>query len=853
MAENKSRYRRFVEYLQAPSQRELGQKSFINQTNYSLDGQVYGYNSSSGFVPDKLLKEIGDGTGNSAVIACLNVLSTSFAEPRLKVYREVGNNDYEAVDSHPVTNLFTRPNPYTSGSLLAHYIVLALNAEGDAYLLKSRNRQGRVVELIPLIPQFVKPRGNEKQLITHYEYYQKSPDSTNHNEFVVLPSQEVVHIRQGVNPNNHRKGFAPLKGVLREILGDEAAGQYAAALLHNMAVPGVVLSPKDDSMGGPSQEEAESIAQIYKQKFGGSNRGAPMILTGAMDVKVVSWSPEQMNLNQLRRLPEERVSAVLGVPAILAGLGAGLEAATYNNTRELREFFTEQKLIPLWQTVANEVTAQLLQSDFTADNKLLCKYDLDEVRALDVDKGEVFKRMQTGVTGGWITVAEARKAVGLEYGPEHEVFLRPLNLEPTAQDEYANKPEPVEEPEDEMEEENERENQEEVVEASIQVEVEMKDTLSSSSHPVEVTREGNIVQTPTHLDEKAPISAKVKKTLQKKVKDHNAKNPKYRATYGMLAAVFRRGVGAYRTNPQSVRGNVTGATQWGIARVNAFIKGLKGKFPRSAFDQDLLPSGHPLSSKKSSEKIEEIKVSIEEAETLQQQQFSIEPENSKAESVKVGQAVSWTINKDPDPPSTVHGIVILVSKENATMNVWAIMEDGTHKKTDRNVTQPISKLRVITDFRGDSKAPEETNFPNAGDNQKISLSNSDFRQFPDYAYVKNLKENYPKIWRRAGTGGNPPTSFTGNDAFRNWTKYKAGDRSASVLSWVKRRERFMNRHQGNTRLNGTIAVMKWGGVTKSGVSAMKKIVNEQKKKEDARKKRAEQLVENTVKINSTDK
>ena len=29
--------------------------------------------------------------------------------------------------------------------------------------------------------------------------------------------------------------------------------------------------------------------------------------------------------------------------------------------------------------------------------------------------------------------------------------------------------------------------------------------------------------------------------------------------------------------------------------------------------------------------------------------------------------------------------------------------------------------------------------------------------------------------------------------------------------------------------------MKWGGVTKSGVSQMKKIVNEQKKKVDARK------------------
>ena len=36
--------------------------------------------------------------------------------------------------------------------------------------------------------------------------------------------------------------------------------------------------------------------------------------------------------------------------------------------------------------------------------------------------------------------------------------------------------------------------------------------------------------------------------------------------------------------------------------------------------------------------------------------------------------------------------------------------------------------------------------------------------------------------------------------------------------------------------------MKWGGVTKSGVSAMKKIVNEQKKKEDARNKKVSELI-----------
>ena len=117
---------------------------------------------------------------------------------------------------------------------------------------------------------YVKPRGNEKQLITHYEYYVKDSNKVDGNEFKVIPAQDIVHIRQGVDPNNHRKGFAPLKAVLREILGDEAAGQYAAALLHNMAVPGVILSPKDDSMGGPSQEEAEAaIRGLDTKSFAG--------------------------------------------------------------------------------------------------------------------------------------------------------------------------------------------------------------------------------------------------------------------------------------------------------------------------------------------------------------------------------------------------------------------------------------------------------------------------------------------------------------------------------------------------------------------------------------------------------
>lgn len=106
-------------------------------------------------------------------------------------------------------------------------------------------------------------------------------------------------------------------------------------------------------------------------------------------------------------------------------------------------------------------------------------------------------------------------------------------------------------------------------------------------------------------EEKAEVSGKAKKTLEGKVKEHNDKHGSKkgkRVTLRMLSAVFRRGVGAYRTNPESVRRNVTGPDQWAIARVNAFLYAVRtGRFRSGQFDRDLLPRDHPLYKPKGKE------------------------------------------------------------------------------------------------------------------------------------------------------------------------------------------------------------------------------------------------------------
>ena len=92
-----------------------------------------------------------------------------------------------------------------------------------------------------------------------------------------------------------------------------------------------------------------------------------------------------------------------------------------------------------------------------------------------------------------------------------------------------------------------------------------------------------------------------RKSLENKVSEHNEEhgdNATKRATLGMLAESYLRGIGAYKTNPGSVRPGVSSPEQWAFARVNSLLFCLRnGRFQGGKHDTDLLPEGHPESTK----------------------------------------------------------------------------------------------------------------------------------------------------------------------------------------------------------------------------------------------------------------
>lgn len=366
-------------------------------------------------------KMVGDGSSNSVVVACLQVIAQGLAEAPLRHWRQSDEMTADIVFQSDVTELWENPNPFMTSDLLYWYLTWATHVDGNAFIYKARDPQGVVRELWPILPHLMEPKLFNPDSNGFIDYWEYTPQG---QRIVFLP-EDVIHVRVGMDPNNHRLGYAPLKATLREVMGDELASQYATALLKNMAIPGVILVPDEPGEPGPSEEEAERMREQWRQRFGGQMRGDVMVASGRMRVETVSFSPQQMDLKMLRRVPEERITAVLGVPAIIANLGAGLDRSTFANMDEAGEHFTERKLVPTWRMFEKQLTHQL-RDDFDIPMGEYLAHDIRRVRALQEELSNLWLRVDRSVRSGWITVADGRRIVGLPVGPEDEVYLRPL-------------------------------------------------------------------------------------------------------------------------------------------------------------------------------------------------------------------------------------------------------------------------------------------------------------------------------------------------------------------------------------------------------------------------------------------
>lgn len=144
----------------------------------------------------------------------------------------------------------------------------------------------------------------------------------------------------------------------------------------------------------------------------------------------------------------------------------------------------------------------------------------------------------------------------------------------------------------------------------------------------------------------------------------------------------------------------------------------------------------------------------------------------------------------------------------------------------------VDQKKNITIHKGSVGDNNPTNFPEDEDDKEVALRNSNYQRFP-YQEALSLKEQYPEIWKRAG-------NILGNLQFSRLLPI--AERSSSIAQTdteelaIRLREAWGARHFEDYRLNGVVAQIKWLVVGSRGLSHMRKVISDEKRRLDAKKR-----------------
>jgi HK97 family phage portal protein len=382
-------------------------------------------------------RAVGDGLLTNVFVAPILFVARNFAQSRLGV-KKIDSNGKAKIDTdHPMAKLIRRPNPFYSGLALWIATLFSWFLDGNAYWLKVRDGVGNVVELWYVPHWLIYPRGDDDNAKVFIKDYVYRPGAVP----IDLKPKDVVHLRYGIDPRDPRRGYGILKAVLSVAYIDNAALNLVAAVLRNKGIGGILISPEKDVV--VEDDDAQSMKDYVRSETTGDNAGNPLIMRGATKVQSIGFSPAELDLKSAHGVAEERVCAIMGLPASIVGFGTGMSQTKVGATlAEQRKLSWSDCIVPNQDMIAAELDMQLLP-DFGGGET---DWDRTDVDALQDDREAKSKRVMDELNRGGRDLAEAREELGLEVDDTHRgVFYIPFNVTPTKSDALI-APEPVAQP-----------------------------------------------------------------------------------------------------------------------------------------------------------------------------------------------------------------------------------------------------------------------------------------------------------------------------------------------------------------------------------------------------------------------
>jgi HK97 family phage portal protein len=352
-------------------------------------------------------------------------IARNMAQVGIKVLTKTGADGMLVNDpAHPLHTLLHRPMQ-TSGGQWTHYRLIndLLHCQliyDNAYWLKVAPSAGVPQGLLPLLPRFVAPMGENWDAPEAYRV------RGNMGEYVIPPNA-LVHFH-GWNPIDPRVGVSPIE-TLRMILAEEfSAMEYREQMWRSGArTSGVLTRPVDAPEWGTTARD--QFLESWAATWSGESRqaGGTPILEEGMTWAPSSMTPKDAQYIESRALTMVEVLAAYWLPQ--AGVASTSNDTTLASLTDMRAQLYGDSLAPWAAQFEQDIEQQLLCDVDPVgyiNDSVKVRFDFSEKMRGNIDQEATIAVQSVG--GPWITRNEQRAVQGLAPKPGGDDLITPLNV-----------------------------------------------------------------------------------------------------------------------------------------------------------------------------------------------------------------------------------------------------------------------------------------------------------------------------------------------------------------------------------------------------------------------------------------
>ena len=363
---------------------------------YGGEGYFLGLPSVS---PARIRSYIEAYKVSEVVRACIDKINLAGKSVPWYLYERTGQGP-RMVEKHALVNVRRQPSQVYSWPKFLERVLGFYLISGNRYVHRYVGSFRTYAELDCLAPHRVTIKTNALGEPAYYEYR-----DTYRSMRIEL--EDMLHSKM-FNPADDLYGLSPIATVASQVDISHFAAEWSIRLLQNSARPGGVLFVN----GSLSEEQRADLKKDWKENHQGPESTGNLLIvetgvgaTRPGDLKLMSYSPKELELPASEKNIVRKVCSVLHVPPELLG---DAENKTYSNQKEARKALYQDATLPYLAEFRDELNAWLVP-ELAEGRDLYFDYDVSGVDALAADATEVWTRLGGAVDRGIIHRNEARE------------------------------------------------------------------------------------------------------------------------------------------------------------------------------------------------------------------------------------------------------------------------------------------------------------------------------------------------------------------------------------------------------------------------------------------------------------